>query len=119
MVWMVWATIFAPLEEIGAQRETVSAMADIIIIFATVPMILSCLLVPLLALTLATRQRERSSIERLQRLLWRVDNVALAMRDKTATFTPRLTQFVVTFNGWLAYLSRFYRQIKQIFLGRE
>ena len=104
VIWLLWGTLAGPTAEVA--RVEVSAVADLIIIAASLPLTLACLLLPGLAIGLAIydQGREMSRIAWLQRQLWRVDNGVNWVHQKTAETMPKIAQPITTANGWLAYL---------------
>lgn len=117
-VWMFWGTVINP--DLENQRVIlVSALADLVIITVTLPMIVTCLILPIAAAALATydRKRERTRIESLQRLLWRVDGLFEKIRQKVEETTPKISKPVIQLNSKLAFIRRFFLRLKQIIIG--
>ncbi len=117
-VWMLWGTVINP--DLENQRVIlVSALADLVIISVTLPMIVACLILPIAAVALVNydRKRERTRIESLQRLLWRVDSVFEKIRQKVEETTPKISKPVIQLNSYIAFIRRFFLRLKQIIIG--
>lgn len=83
-----------------------SGLTDVVLILWLCPTVLVCSLLPLGALALLTRRRQRGSWirQRLQRLLWRLEDGLTAGRQQIDRLTPRLAQPVIRGRAWLTYI---------------
>lgn len=115
---MIWSTIVAP--DLENQRAIqLSALADLVIITTTLPMIVSCLLLPIggIALMVYDRQRERTRIDSLQRLFWRLDGIFEKVRHTVEETTPKVTQPIIKANSYFAFVQHFLERLKRILFG--
>lgn len=107
-------------------RPFFSGLADIIMIFTIMPLMLLCSIGPISLIALGAyryqkRQEQKESGEPappakgLQLLLWRLD----AILDKTAVtvrdITPKVSKPVIQFNAFLAYVESLLKQIRKMF----
>lgn len=114
---------------VSGTAEFVSALADIIIIFTILPLMLLCALPTLLfAGVVVYRRQSRKEKEergevvaehgRLQRLFWWIDNLLTQVQTVIQTYAPKLAKPVINFNAFLAYVAAFWQQLKALFSRR-
>lgn len=116
--WMIWSTIVAPDLE-NQQAIRLSALADMVIITTLLPLLMGCLILPLagIALTVYDRQRERTRIDSLQRLFWRVDGIFEKVRHTVEETTPKVTRPLIKVNSYFAFVRHFLGRLKRILFG--
>lgn len=118
LVWLAWVSLPDAAEK---RQAAVSGVADIILILWLCPTVLLCALGPGLGIFLLVRRRQSGSVvrQRLQRLLWRLENLIATVRPKLLALEARLAQPVIAGHGWLsfvrAWLSTVWRSVKALF----
>lgn len=103
MIWLAWAT----LPTVAQTRQgAVSGVADIILILWLCPTVLVCALFPGLGIFLLVRRRRSGSRVRLrlQRLLWRAQNLMDTLRLRLDALEARLAQPVIVAYGWVGFV---------------
>lgn len=118
LVWLAWET----LPDAAVKRQAaVSGVADIVLILWLCPTVLVCALAPGLGIFLLVRRRQSGSVVRLrlQRLLWRVENMLADVRPKLLAVEARLARPVIAGHGWITFvrvwLSTLWGNIKALF----
>ncbi|MBK8987863.1 MAG: hypothetical protein IPM39_17645 [Chloroflexi bacterium] len=99
--------------------EFASALADIIIILFSLPLMMICALGPAMLVGLIAwgRNRRQQGIPRLddggriQELLWKLDSLVQQAQTRTAEITPKLSGVIIEFNARLSYLTAFLQKI--------
>lgn len=122
--WMFWRTFLPQLEN---NRQFLSGVADIVIIFTIMPMMLICALGPasligLVGYRYKKRREQKKSGQspppagRLQLLLWRLDHLLDTVAIKTADILPKVSKPVIGLNAFLAYMEALFIQFKKLFM---
>ena len=96
-------------------RQFASGLADIIIIFTTIPLLLLCAIVPAGAIGyyVYRRQKEESRKNgRLQTIFWRVDHILERTQQKTDETLPKITSPLIKGHGFFAFLQEIWRQLR-------
>jgi hypothetical protein len=102
---------------ITGTRAFASALADIIIIATTIPLMVMCAIVPGLAIASGVylAKRPKATNGRLQVLFWRIDALVTKLQGKTDSTLPQLARPVITGHAIAAFLSELWKQsLKQI-----
>ena len=103
---LIVLTLFGLLIWLAVVREDAralaSATADLLTIFAIIPMLFLSIAIPGVAIyvVIESRRRAITPIRSLQRLLWRLESLIITVRTFVRTYSPRVAKPVVTFNSW-------------------
>ena len=126
--WMMWQS-FAP-QQMEWTRTFYSGVADIVLIFVMLPMMLICAIGPLALIGLGAfyynrRQEQKNATEpappvgKLQLLLWKVDAFLDTIGQKSSELLPKVARPVIQFNAVLAYIESWFKQIRALFSRNE
>lgn len=120
LVGLLFWRVFSP--DVEGTRQFASALADVIIIGTTVPLMLLCAIGPASLIGVAVYRRNRKQPEgdpqpygRLQTLLWRLDALVANIQAKLAETLPRIARPIVEAYARAAYLHTFLEHVKKIF----
>ncbi len=110
---MLWG-VFSP--NITGTREFVSGLADIIIIFTILPLLLLCAIVPGLAIAyiIYKQKQPKQPHGRLQLLFWRLDTLLGKTHGRIGTGMTMVSKPVIEGHARAAYFSEMFKQIKKI-----
>lgn len=121
--FMVWG-VLAP--ESAATRNYVSALADLLIILAALPLALVCGAVPLgMVGYMVYRQQQKAArpkgegqpvYGRLQKLFWQLDNLIVTSQRKSEELLPKVAQPLIRLNAFIAYLETLFARLKAFVL---
>lgn len=117
VVLMLWQALPSDAADM---RQFTSALADIIIIFTIIPMMLLCAIVPTLAVGWVFYRRQKKEEDnreygRLQSLFWRLENILDKIQQKIIGISPRLTQPLIQANARFSYLEKSIQQLQNLF----
>ena len=107
-------------------RPFFSGLADIIMIFTIMPLMLLCSIGPISLIALGAyryqkRKEQKESGESvppakgLQLLLWRLDAILNKTAVSVRNITPKATTPVIQFHAFLAYAASLLKQIRKLF----
>lgn len=113
---LLWGTL-SP--NIMGTREFVSGLADLIVIFTVLPLLLLCAIVPAayIGLVVYRRQQPKQEHGRFQTLIWRLDSLVTKTQEKTTETMPKVALPVIKGHSWMAYLRSLIINIKSNLLG--
>jgi vacuolar-type H+-ATPase subunit I/STV1 len=97
-------------------RHFTGAVANLVIILASLPLLLLCALVPLGALFAYVygRREGYAPWQRLQRLLWGIDNGLTGVQQKVEAAAPRAAAPVIAAHARAAYLSTLFKRMREM-----
>ncbi|MCB9418462.1 MAG: hypothetical protein H6667_01545 [Ardenticatenaceae bacterium] len=114
---LLWG-VFSP--NVTGAREFASGLADLVMIFTIMPLLLLCAIVPAAAIGLVVYRRQQPKQEhgRFQTLLWRLDTLVTKAKDKTAQTMPKAAAPVIKGHAWVAYIRTLLAEVKKQFTRR-
>lgn len=94
-------------------RETISAVADLIVILTLIPLTLLCAALPASSVFLfwKARQNHWAPLHKTHVILWRIDNIASAIQQKVERVANRIVAFFANIGARVAYVITFVKQI--------
>lgn len=97
--------------------QTISGMADAVVILGTIPAIIVCGIVPALFLvtTVQARKRQMAPLRQLQTFLWRMDSGVGIVRQKVGETAPKIARPFITIHAKLAYFQTLFSRIPHLF----
>ena len=118
VILLLWG-VLSP--DTAATRAFASGLADIIVILLSLPLLILCAVGPaglIAMIVLAVRRRRdpqaASILERLHRLLWRLDNIVERVLLRTKELSPRIASPVINLHARTAYLRTLTNRLKRI-----
>lgn len=116
VVYLLYGTVFLKQESL---RQTVSGLADLIIISLTLPMILLCAIVPGAAVGFAVYRRNKQKetavqgqpAKPIQAIFWRIENIVDRVQAQVQTTTPKIAQPIISLNALLEYMRVMYHAV--------
>ncbi len=113
-------TLFWGAFAVGSEQTVsfISALADITVILATIPLTLLCAILPLAAIAFYFNGRSTPKQEygRTQIFLWQINNFINKAGDKINETAPKLIKPITALHGLSSYISSF---IKRVRIGRR
>lgn len=101
---------------LSGAAEFASAMADLVIILFSLPLMLLCAILPVGYLAYVANKRQKRSLQpqtgpladhgRIQILLWRLQQLMERTEAKTVQTAPKIAGPVIRANAFFAYLGR-------------
>jgi hypothetical protein len=120
LIGLLFWGVFSP--NVEGTRQFASALADIIVIGITIPLMLLCAVGPVSLIGVTVYRRKRRQPEgdprpygRLQTLLWRLDALVANIQAKLVETLPRIARPIIEANARAAYLHTFLEHVKKIF----
>lgn len=97
-------------------RRFTGALANLIIILGSIPLLLLCAILPLGVLFgyVYGRRQGQAPLQRLQRLLWGIDNRVGGMQRQVEAVAPQAAAPLIAAHARAAYLSTLLQRIRQI-----
>jgi hypothetical protein len=97
-------------------RLFTGAVANLIIILGSIPLLLLCAILPLGALSAFVygRREGYAPLQRLQRLLWNVDNGVGGIHQHVEAAAPKAAASLIAAHARAAYLSTLLKRVRQI-----
>jgi hypothetical protein len=97
-------------------RLFTGAVANLIIILGSIPLLLLCAILPLGALSVFVygRREGYAPLQRLQRLLWSVDNGVGGIQQHVEAAAPKAAAPVIAAHARAAFLSTLFKRVRQI-----
>jgi hypothetical protein len=97
-------------------RLFTGAVANLIIILGSIPLLLLCAILPLGALSAFVygRREGYAPLQRLQRLLWNVDNGVGGIQQHVEAAAPKAAAPLIAAHARAAYLSTLLKRVRQI-----
>ena len=125
---MLWVGL-AP-QQAESYRPFFSGLADIVLIFTLIPMMMLCSIGPIALIGLGAfryqkRQEQKESGEPeppargLQLLLWRVDSLLDKASSSVQTHAPKAATPIIQVNAFLAYVESLIKQIRNLFMKKD
>jgi hypothetical protein len=97
-------------------RQFTGAVAGLVIILGSIPLLLLCAILPMGALFafVAGRREGYAPLQRLQRLLWRLDNGITGVRQGVEAAAPKAAEPVIAGHARAAYLRTLLQHLKEM-----
>jgi hypothetical protein len=97
-------------------RQFTGAVASLVIILGSIPLLLLCAILPLGALFAFVygRQEGYAPLRRLQHLLWRIDERVAGIRQSVGTAAPKVAEPVIAAHARAAYLRVLLQHAREI-----
>lgn len=118
VILLLWGVLSTGIEGTSA---FVSGLADVIVILFTLPLLILCAVGPaalVAMIVLAVRRRRdpqaASVLERLHRLLWRLDNIVERVLVRTKELAPRVGEPLINLHARTAYVKTLTNRLKRI-----
>lgn len=112
LVWLAWAT----LPDVAVRRQgAVSGVADIVLILWLCPTVLVCALFPALGFFLLVKRRQSGSVarQRVQRLLWRAENLVMTARGRLIAWETTASRPIIVAHGAWAYARGWWAAVRR------
>lgn len=120
VILLLWGVLSPNIEGTNA---FVSGLADVVIILFSLPLMLLCAIGPaaLVGMIVLDVRRRRDPqavpiLDRLQRLLWRLDSLAGSVLLKTRELSHKAAELVIRAHTRIAYLKTLFNRIKRVFI---